>query len=167
MGIVVQKFGGSSVADTEKLFNICKYIVKEYNRNNKIIVVVSAQGKTTDKLINEELEITNNPNIREHDVLVSVGEQITIAKLAICLEKLGIKAKSYLAWQIPIITDSNYGDANIIDIKTEKILEDLNKNNVIIVAGFQGIDNNNNITTLRTWRLRYNCNCSCSNITFR
>lgn len=167
MGIVVQKFGGNSVADTEKLFNICKYIVKEYNRNNKIIVVVSAQGKTTDKLINEELEITNNPNIREHDVLVSVGEQITIAKLAICLEKLGIKAKSYLAWQIPIITDSNYGDANIIDIKTEKILEDLNKNNVIIVAGFQGIDNNNNITTLRTWRLRYNCNCSCSNITFR
>lgn len=167
MGIIVQKFGGSSVADTEKLFNICKYIINEYNRNNKVIVVVSAQGKTTDRLINEELEITDEPNAREHEVLVSVGEQITIAKLALCLNKLGIKAKSYLAWQIPIITDSNYGDANIIDIKTEKILEDLKKNNVIIVAGFQGIDNNNNITTLRPWRLRYNCNCTCSSIEFR
>lgn len=167
MGIVVQKFGGSSVADTEKLFNICKYIVKEYNKNNKVIVVVSAQGKTTDKLINEELEITKEPNKREHEVLVSVGEQITIAKLVMCLNKLGIKAKSYLAWQIPIITDSQYGDANIIEIKTEKILEDLKNNNIIVIAGFQGIDKDNNITTLRTWGVRYNSNCNCCRIKLR
>ncbi len=148
MGIVVQKFGGSSVADTEKLFNICKHIVREYNKNNKVVVVVSAQGKTTDNLIKEEKEICENPNLREHEVLVSVGEQITISKLVMCLNKLGIKAKSYLGWQVPILTDSNYGDANIININTEKILKDLEENNIVVVAGFQGVDKENNITTL-------------------
>jgi len=149
MGIIVQKFGGSSVADTEKLFNICKHIVREYNKNNKIVVVVSAQGKTTDNLIKQEKEICEQPNAREHEVLVSVGEQITISKLVMCLNKLGIKAKSYLGWQIPILTDSNYGNANIISINTEKILKDLDENNIVVVAGFQGVDKENNITTLR------------------
>ena len=89
MGIVVQKFGGSSVADAERLLKVCKHIIKEHNEGNNVAVVVSAQGKTTDKLISEEREITKNPNKREHDTLVSVGEQITISKLAMTLDELG------------------------------------------------------------------------------
>ncbi len=148
MGIVIQKFGGSSVADTKKLNLVCKHIIKNVDEGNKVIVVVSAQGKTTDILIKEEEEITNNPNKREHDVLISVGEQITIAKLAILLNELGYKAKSYTGWQIPILTDNIYGNANILDINTDKILEDLNNNFIVIVAGFQGINEFNEITTL-------------------
>ena len=102
MGIIVQKFGGSSVADTEKLYNISKHIINEYNKNQKIVVVVSAQGKTTDRLITEEKEITENLNPREHDVLVSVGEQITISKLAMCLKEKGYNAISYTGWQLNI-----------------------------------------------------------------
>ena len=90
MGIIVQKFGGTSVADNDKLLNVCKHIIKEYQENNKIVVVVSAQGDTTDKLVAEEKEITENPNKREHDVLLSTGEQITISKLAIYLGELGL-----------------------------------------------------------------------------
>ncbi len=148
MEIVVQKFGGSSVADTEKLYNVCKHIIKEKKKGKKVVVIVSAQGNSTDDLIKQELEITKTPNKREHDVLVSVGEQITIAKLAMCLQKQGYNAISFLAWQIPIITDSNFGDANILEIKTEKIIEQLNLDNIVIIAGFQGIDKEKNITTL-------------------
>ena len=120
MGIIIQKFGGSSVANTEKLFNVCKHIIKEKNKGKSIVVVVSAQGNTTDELIQEEKEITQKPNKREHDMLVSVGEQITIAKLAMCLKSLGYQAISYLGWQMPIITDSNFGDANITEIEISK-----------------------------------------------
>lgn len=148
MGIVVQKFGGSSVANTEKLLKVCKLIIDSYNQGNQVVVVVSAQGKTTDNLVKEELEITNNPNKREHDVLLSVGEQITIAKLAMCLNKLGYNAISYLGWQVPILTDNAYGNANIINIGTDKILKSLNEKNIVIVAGFQGINEYGDITTL-------------------
>lgn len=148
MGIVVQKFGGSSVADTEKLLLVCDHIIKEYKKNNKVVVVVSAQGKTTDRLISEEKEVTNSPSTREHDVLLSVGEQITISKLAMLLNRLGYNAISYTGWQVPIKTDDIYGNANIIDINTEKILKQLNNNNIVIVAGFQGITKNGDITTL-------------------
>lgn len=148
MEIIVQKFGGSSVANTDKLFNVCKHITKEKNKGNAVVVVVSAQGDTTDDLIKEENEITEKPNKREHDVLVSVGEQITIAKLAMCLQKQGYEAVSMLGWQVPIITDSNFGDANITKIKTGKILKELKTGKIVIIAGFQGIDSNSNITTL-------------------
>ena len=148
MGIIVQKFGGSSVADNERLLNVCKHIINEYNKNNKVVVVVSAQGKTTDKLVSEESEISNNPDKREHDVLVSTGEQITIAKLAIYLKELGYDAISYTGWQIPIITDDIYGNANIIDIKTNKILHQLDDNKIVVVAGFQGVNKEGDITTL-------------------
>ena len=153
MEIIVQKFGGSSVANTDKLFNVCKHITKEKNKGNSVVVVVSAQGDTTDDLIKEENEITEKPNKREHDVLVSVGEQITIAKLAMCLQKQGYEAVSMLGWQVPIITDSNFGDANITKIKTGKILKELKTGKIVIIAGFQGIDSNSNITTL---------GCSCA-----
>lgn len=120
MEIIVQKFGGSSVADTEKLKKVCTHITKEVKKGNKVVAVVSAQGKTTDKLIEEEMEITKNPSKREHDVLVSVGEQITIAKLSILLKELGYESVSYLGWQVPIITDSNFGDANIVKVRKRK-----------------------------------------------
>jgi len=148
MEIIVQKFGGSSVADTEKLYKVCKHILKAKDEGKEVVVVVSAQGKTTDNLIQEEKEITTEPNKREHDVLVSVGEQITIAKLAMCLQKQGYNAISYLGWQIPILTDSNYGDANIIKVEKKNILNELKQGNIVIVAGFQGIDKEKNITTL-------------------
>ena len=148
MGIIVQKFGGSSVANTEKLLNICKHIIREYKKDQKVVVVVSAQGKTTDKLIEEEREISLSPSKREHDVLVSVGEQITISKLAIYLNELGYDAISFTGWQIPIITDDCYGNANIIDINIKKILKELENNKIVIVAGFQGITKSGDITTL-------------------
>ena len=148
MGIIVQKFGGTSVADTQKLLNVCKHVIREYEENNKVVVVLSAQGKTTDKLVAEEGEITKNPNKREHDVLLSTGEQITISKLAIYLRELGYNAVSFTGWQVPIITDDIYGNANIIDINTDKILKKLEEGNIVIVAGFQGINKSGDITTL-------------------
>ena len=148
MGIIVQKFGGSSVADTEKLFGVCRHITKEYDAGNKVVVVVSAQGKTTDRLISEEAEITDKPNTREHDVLVATGEQVTIAKLVMCLNKLGYKAISFMGWQIPIITDDFHGEARIKSIEAAKLLDNLDNNVIVVVAGFQGIDKNGDITTL-------------------
>ncbi len=148
MGIVVQKFGGTSVADKDKLLNVCKHIINEYESSNKVVVVVSAQGKTTDMLVLEENEISNNPDKREHDVLLSTGEQITISKIAIYLKELGYNAISYTGWQVPIITDDIYGNANIIDINTDKILNQLEKNKIVIVAGFQGVNSLGDITTL-------------------
>lgn len=105
-------------------------------------------GETTDKLINEEAEIAKSPNKREHDVLVSVGEQITISKLCMCLEKLGYDAVSYTGWQVPIITNSVFGNARIQEIDTRKIYENLNNDKIVVVAGFQGVDKDLNITTL-------------------
>ena len=148
MEIIVQKFGGSSVADTNKLFNVCKHIIKEKENGKSVVVVVSAQGKTTDKLVCEEKEITQNPNKDKHDILASVGEQITIAKLGMCLEELECNAECFLGWQVPIITDSNFGDANIKNIDTNKIIKELENGKIVVVAGFQGIDSNNKITTL-------------------
>jgi aspartate kinase len=150
MGIVVQKFGGSSVESTEKLFNVCKHITKEYDNNNKVIVVVSAQGKTTDNLIKQAKEIDKNLlSKRELDVLLSVGEQITIAKLAMCLNKLGYDSISLTGWQVPIKTNNIYGNANILKINLNRIIAELNRNKIVVVAGFQGInEQTNDITTL-------------------
>ena len=147
MGIVVQKFGGSSVANTEKLELVTEHILDEVERGNKLVVVVSAQGKTTDKLISEEAEITDRPDPREHDVLVSTGEQITISKLAMMLISKGHKALSLTGWQIPIITNSDYNNSRIRYIRNETIEEYLDTGNIVIIAGFQGVDENGNITT--------------------
>lgn len=146
--ILVQKYGGTSVANKEKLMDVSQNIIREIKKGRKLVVVVSAQGKTTNKLIEEEKEITENPNSREHDVLVSVGEQITISKLAMMLNDLGYKAKSYTGWQIPIVTTSENESARIKWINSEKLRKDLEDGYTIIVAGFQGVDENNNITTL-------------------
>lgn len=149
MGIIVQKFGGSSVETTEKLFNICKHITNEYDKGNKVIVVVSAQGETTDKLLRQAKEISTEPPKRELDVLLSVGEQITISKLAMCLEKLGYNAISLTGWQVSIKTNNLHGNADIIKINLDRLIQELNSNKIVIVAGFQGINfENNDITTL-------------------
>ena len=148
MGIIVQKFGGSSVATTEKLKKVCNHITKEFEKGNDVAVIVSAQGKTTDRLITEEKEITKSPNKREHDVLVSTGEQITISKLAIMLNNLGYKAISLTGWQIPIVTDNNFGNARIKSINSQKIIDLFDKGYIVIIAGFQGINENGEIATL-------------------
>ena len=147
MGIIVQKFGGSSVATTEKLKKVCSHITKEFRKGNDVAVIVSAQGKTTDRLITEEKEITTSPSKREHDVLVSTGEQITISKLAMMLNEMGYKAISLTGWQIPIVTDDNFGNAKIKSINSQKILDLFEKGYIVIIAGFQGITENGEITT--------------------
>ena len=147
MGIIVQKFGGSSVANIERLNQVAGHIIEEVEKGNKVVVVVSAQGKTTDKLISEEAEITKKPDKREHDVLVSTGEQITIAKLAMLLIDKNYKARSLTGWQIPIITNSEHANARIRYIHTDTINEYLNSGNIVIIAGFQGVDETGNITT--------------------
>ena len=147
MGLIVQKFGGSSVANREKLEIVTEHIIEEVEKGNKVVVVVSAQGKTTDKLISEEAEITKNPVKREHDVLVSTGEQITISKLAMLLNEKKYKAVSLTGWQIPIITNSEYTNSRIRYINNETIEEYLSAGNIVVVAGFQGIDESGNITT--------------------
>lgn len=147
MGVIVQKFGGSSVANLEKLELVSEHIINEVEKGNKVVVVVSAQGKTTDKLIAEEAEITKTPDKREHDVLVSTGEQITIAKLAMLLIEKKYKAVSLAGWQIPIVTNSEFSNSRVRYIHNETINEYLDSGNIVIVAGFQGIDENGNITT--------------------
>lgn len=147
MNTIVMKFGGSSVADNERLKLVAEKIINMYEKGNKIVVIVSAQGKTTDRLISEEKEITKKPNKREHDVLVSTGEQITIAKLAMTLQELGYKAISLAGWQIPIITTSEFGNAKIKYVNTKTILDLFEEKYIVIIAGFQGIDEKLNITT--------------------
>lgn len=147
MSIIVQKFGGSSVANKERLEKVTEQIIKEVDKGNKVVVVVSAQGKTTDKLISEEAELSQNPDKREHDVLVSTGEQITISKLALLLIDKKYKAVSLTGWQVPIITNSDFTNSRIRYIHNKTIEEYLATGNIVIVAGFQGIDENGNITT--------------------
>ena len=148
MSIVVQKFGGTSVSNNENLLNICKHIIKEYNKKNKVIVVVSAQGKTTNNLTKEAFELNENPNSRELDVLLSTGEQITISKLSIILNSLGYKAISLTGWQIPIITNEIANNADIKYINIDRILKELYEDKLVIIAGFQGINEKGDITTL-------------------
>lgn len=113
-----------------------------------LLLLFLHNGKTTDKLIEEEAEITKMPNKREHDVLVSTGEQITVSKLAMCLEQLGYNAISYTGWQVPILTNQIYGNARIKEIATDRIKKDLKEGKIVVVAGFQGVDKDLNITTL-------------------
>lgn len=148
MDTIVLKFGGSSVADNEKLEIVANKIATLYDEGNNIIVVVSAQGKTTDKLLKESYTITNNPSSRELDVLLSTGEQISISKLSIFLQKLGYKAVSLTGWQAGISTNNTNQNAVIEHINTYRINSELQKGNIVIIAGFQGINEKQDITTL-------------------
>ena len=148
MDTVVLKFGGSSVADNIKLNIVAKKIKKFYDENKKVVVVVSAQGKTTDSLIKEAMSLSSVPNERELDVLLSSGEQMSMAKLSILLNRLGIEAISLTGWQAGILTNTTNQDAIIEDIDISRIEKELNSGKIVIVAGFQGINRNMDITTL-------------------
>ena len=148
METIVLKFGGSSTADNIKLNIVANKIIDFYNKNNKVIVVVSAQGKTTDNLIKEAKELSYTPDKREMDVLLSTGEQVSISKLAILLKRLGYKAVSLTGWQAGIYTSNANQEAKIEYINTERIHQELDDGNIVIIAGFQGINDNKDITTL-------------------
>lgn len=148
METVVLKFGGSSLADNMKLNIVANKIIDFYNQKNKVVVVVSAQGKTTDNLIKEAKELSYFPDNREMDVLLSTGEQISISKLSILLKRLGYSAISLTGWQAGIYTDKTNQEAKIEYIDAKRVKEELEKNNIVIVAGFQGVNELGDITTL-------------------
>ncbi len=148
MSLIVQKFGGSSVADTERVFNVADIVTKTYAEGNDVVVVVSAQGDTTDDLIEKAKEINPNPSKREMDVLLSNGEQISMSLLAMAIEKLGFPVISLTGWQAGIHTGMNYGAARIKKIETERLKLEISKRRIVIVAGFQGINKFEDITTL-------------------
>ena len=148
MALVVQKYGGTSVGDIERIKNVASRVAATQNQGHQVVVVLSAMAGETDKLLRLAQQAASNPDERELDVLVSTGEQVSIALLAIVLKSMGYDAKSYLGFQIKIATDSAFGKARITGIESEKILDDLRNRRVVVVAGFQGIDELDNITTL-------------------
>ncbi len=148
MGLVVQKFGGSSVANAERVFNVARTITETYKAGNEVVVVVSAQGDTTDELIEKAMEINKKPSKREMDMLLSSGEQISISLLAMAIEALGFPVISLTGWQAGMKTNSNYSIARLKKVDTERVRSELDKNNIVIVAGFQGINKYDDITTL-------------------
>ncbi len=148
MALIVQKFGGTSVADRDRLFNVAQIIENTRAKGNDVVVVVSAQGDTTDVLIDKAAEITKDPSQREMDMLLSTGEQITISLLAMALAEIGCPAISLTGWQAGFQTNSSYTKARIKKLQTERIENELAKNRVVIVAGFQGINKYDDITTL-------------------
>ena len=147
MDTIVLKFGGSSVADNIRLNLVAEKIIDLYDKNNNIVVVVSAQGKTTDRLIKEAKELSNFPDEREMDVLLSTGEQVTISKLSILLNRLGYEAISLTGWQAGIFTTNSNQTSTIENIDTTRINKELENHKIVIVAGFQGFNEKLDITT--------------------
>jgi len=148
MALVVQKYGGTSVGDIERINNVARRVIRTKKQGHHVVVVVSAMAGETDRLFRLAHQITQTPDERELDVLVATGEQVSIALLAIALKNIGYDAKSYLGFQIKIATDSAFGKARITSIDSEKILGDLANGHIVVVAGFQGADELDNITTL-------------------
>ncbi len=148
MGLIVQKYGGSSVKDAEHVFNVANRIVEAYDAGNDVVVVVSAQGDTTDDLIEKAQEINPKASKREMDMLLATGEQISISLLAMAIEKFGRPVISLTGWQAGFKTDSVYSNARIKRIDTERLKSELDKRKIIIVAGFQGVNKFDDITTL-------------------
>ena len=146
--IVVQKFGGTSVADTDKIKNVAKAVIRERNLGHDVVVVVSAMGHTTDYLVKMAKDISENPSSREMDMLLSTGEGVSIALLAMALQAQGCPAVSMNAIQVGIMTEKVHSKARIINIKTDKINNHLEKGEVVVVAGFQGVTDDLEITTL-------------------
>ena len=148
MGLIVQKYGGTSVKDAERVMNVANRVVETYDKGNDVIVVVSAQGDTTDDLIEKAHEINASPSKREMDMLLSTGEQISISLLAMAIEKIGRPVVSLTGWQAGMTTDSHYSVARIKNIDTERLKSEIDKRRIVIVAGFQGINKFDDITTL-------------------
>ena len=148
MSLIVQKFGGSSVADRDRIFNVAGIATRTFSDGNDVIVVVSAQGDTTDELLAKASEINRNPTTREMDMLLSTGEQISISLLAMAIQSLGFPVVSLTGWQIGLRTDSNHSSARIKSLTNTRIQEELSNRKIVIVAGFQGINKSYDITTL-------------------
>lgn len=147
-GIIVQKYGGTSVADIGRIENVARRVANTRRAGYEVVVIVSALGHTTDKLIDMALKVTTNPPDRELDMLLSTGEQASSALLAMAIHKMGLDAISFTGAQVGIITDGSYTKARIIDINARRIEEELKKGKIVIVAGFQGVSVNQDITTL-------------------
>ncbi|HIR02470.1 MAG: aspartate kinase [Acutalibacteraceae bacterium] len=148
MSLIVQKFGGSSVANAQRVYNVARIVTDTYKKGNRVIVVVSAQGDTTDDLLAKAEEINPNASKREKDMLLAAGEQISIALLSMAIEKLGYPVVSLLGWQAGFQTTSMHTGARIKRIIPERIKRELDKNNIVVIAGFQGISRYEDITTL-------------------
>ena len=148
MGLVVQKYGGTSVANLEKISNVAERVIRTKEAGNKLVVVLSAMAGETDRLIGLAHGASDRPDEREYDALIATGEMITVALLSIVLNKKGHRAKSFLAHQVKIYTDSIHTRARILKVDTKAIAEELKKDGIVVVAGFQGVDEKNNITTL-------------------
>ncbi|MBJ6749289.1 aspartate kinase [Geomonas anaerohicana] len=148
MALVVQKYGGTSMGSVERIRNVAKRVAKTYDAGNDMVVVVSAMAGETNKLVALANEVCEFPDNREYDVLVAAGEQVSIALLAMCLKAMGYKAKSYLGFQVPILTDTSYSKARIESIDDKKMRADLKEGTILIVAGFQGVDESGSVTTL-------------------
>jgi aspartate kinase len=148
MTLIVQKYGGTSVGDTEKIRRVVRRVIETKKQGNDMVVVLSAMAGETNKLISLAHQITEDPDPRELDVLVSTGEQITIALFAIAAKTMGNDARSFLGHQVRILTDNAYGKARITDVDTSPIRENLKQGCIVVIAGFQGIDADGNITTL-------------------
>ncbi len=148
MPLLVQKFGGTSVADSDKILAAARRAIQAHNRGDQVLMVVSARGHTTDELIALAKEITETPPAREMDMLLSTGEQVSVALMAMAIESLGVPAISFTGAQIGLVTDSFHTKARIRNISTERMLQALGEDKIVIVAGFQGVDENYNITTL-------------------
>jgi len=148
MSLIVQKFGGSSVADAEGIQRVAWIIAEAYSEGNNVVAVLSAQADTTDELIEKAKELNPNPSKREMDVLLSTGEQASVALMAMALEKLGLPAVSLTGWQIGMNTDSDYGSARIKALSAERLKAELDRRRIVLVAGFQGVNKFDDITTL-------------------
>ncbi|MCY7620190.1 aspartate kinase [Bacillus altitudinis] len=148
MGLIVQKFGGTSVGSTEKIRNAAERVIAEREAGNDVVVVVSAMGKSTDVLVDLAKELTDDPSKREMDMLLTTGEQVTISLLAMALQAKGYDAISFTGWQAGMKTEKVHGNARIVDIDEARIQEELSAGKVVVVAGFQGIADDLHITTL-------------------
>ena len=148
MALIVQKFGGSSVKDAECINNVADIVTSTYKEGNDVVVVVSAQGDTTDDLIEKAAEINGKPSKREMDMLLATGEQISISLLAMALQEIGVPSVSLTGWQAGFNTDRAYTKARIKRLNTERVESELARNRVVVVAGFQGLNRSDDITTL-------------------
>ncbi len=148
MSLIVQKFGGSSVKDAERIFNVADIVTGAYKAGNDVVVVVSAQGDTTDDMIEKANEINPHASKREMDQLLTAGEQMSASLLAMAIEKLGYPVVSLLGWQAGFLTTSNYGNARIRKVNPERIRKELDKKNIVVVTGFQGVNRFDDMTTL-------------------
>ena len=148
MSLIVQKFGGSSVADADRIRNVARIITETYRKGHSLVAVLSAQGDTTDDLIEKAKEINPSASKREMDMLLATGEQISISLCAMAIERMGYQAVSLTGWQAGMLTDSSYSSARIKRIRTERIQKELDKKKIVLVAGFQGINKYDDITTL-------------------